>query len=118
MSATYGPARANGITKAAEDSRTPRRCRDGAPATPSARFWSAAVLCRFELRSMAEPKLRISSMKPMNWLRITLSPSDAGEGRGEGPIWNLVFGAFLGFGVWDLELPPTGLPQTHVGSHR
>ena len=33
--------------KAAEDSRTPRRLRDGLYATTSARFWSAAVLCRF-----------------------------------------------------------------------
>src|SRR5712664_4995990 len=40
-------------TKAAEDSRTPRRCRDRLWATPSARSWSAAVLCRFDLRSPA-----------------------------------------------------------------
>jgi len=40
-------------TKAAEDSRTPRRCRDGARATCSAKVWSAAVLCRFDLRSLA-----------------------------------------------------------------
>ena len=33
--------------KAAQDSRTPRRCRDRVRATLSARFWSAAVLCRF-----------------------------------------------------------------------
>jgi len=33
--------------KAAEDSRTPRRCRDGLHDIHSARFWSAAVLCRF-----------------------------------------------------------------------
>jgi hypothetical protein len=33
--------------KAAEDSRTPRRWRAHAYATPSARFGSAAVLCRF-----------------------------------------------------------------------
>jgi hypothetical protein len=33
--------------KAAEDSRTPRRCRAQSNATASARFWSAAVLCRF-----------------------------------------------------------------------
>src|SRR6266496_4059907 len=33
--------------KAAEDSRTPKRCRDRLRATSSARFWSAAVLCRF-----------------------------------------------------------------------
>src|SRR6266850_1194655 len=39
--------------KAAEDSRTPRRCRDGLRATPSARSWSAAVLCRFDLSSLA-----------------------------------------------------------------
>src|SRR6266850_538058 len=39
--------------KAAEDSRTPRRCRDGLRATPSASSWSAAVLCRFDLRSLA-----------------------------------------------------------------
>src|SRR5262245_27713142 len=32
--------------KAAEDSRTPKRCRDRTHAAPSARFWSAAVLCR------------------------------------------------------------------------
>jgi hypothetical protein len=37
----------NPEVKAAEDSRTPRRCRDKARATPSARSWSAAVLCRF-----------------------------------------------------------------------
>src|SRR5712672_3050664 len=42
-----------GEMKAAEDSRTPRRCRDGLRATRSARFWSAAVLCRFGLRSLA-----------------------------------------------------------------
>jgi hypothetical protein len=35
--------------KAAGDSRTPKRCRDGSHATRSARFWSAAVLCRFNL---------------------------------------------------------------------
>src|SRR5882672_3531162 len=39
--------------KAAEDSRTPRRCRDEYRATPSARSWSAAVLCRFDFRSLA-----------------------------------------------------------------
>jgi hypothetical protein len=33
--------------KAAEDSRTPKRCRAFPHATLSARFWSAAVLCRF-----------------------------------------------------------------------
>jgi hypothetical protein len=33
--------------KAAEDSRTPRRCRDRFRATLSARSWSAAVLRRF-----------------------------------------------------------------------
>ncbi len=36
--------------KAAEDSRTPRRWRDESHATPSARSWSAAVLCRFRRR--------------------------------------------------------------------
>jgi hypothetical protein len=35
------------MRKAAEDSRTPRRWREIARATCSARFWSAAVLCRF-----------------------------------------------------------------------
>jgi hypothetical protein len=34
-------------TKAAEDSRTPRRWRVFKRAHISARFWSAAVLCRF-----------------------------------------------------------------------
>jgi len=34
-------------SKAAEDSRTPTRCGDSSRATLSARFWSAAVLCRF-----------------------------------------------------------------------
>src|SRR6266850_243333 len=33
-------------SKAAEDSRTPRRSRDCSHASRSARFWSAAVLCR------------------------------------------------------------------------
>ena len=33
--------------KAAEDSRTPKRCRDFLHAPCSVRFWSAAVLCRF-----------------------------------------------------------------------
>ncbi len=33
--------------KAAEDSRTPRRWRAITHATQSARFWSAAALCRF-----------------------------------------------------------------------
>src|SRR6266487_3774239 len=40
-----------GEMKAAEDSRTlprPRDCRDRLHATPSARSWSAAVLCRFD----------------------------------------------------------------------
>src|SRR6266436_8935937 len=36
-------------SKAAEDSRTPRRWRDGLHASHSARSWSAAVLCRFLL---------------------------------------------------------------------
>jgi hypothetical protein len=35
------------IEKAAEDSRTPRRWRDFPSPAISARFWSAAVLCRF-----------------------------------------------------------------------
>ncbi len=35
--------------KAAEDSRTPRRWRVVSRAIPFARFWSAAVLCRFKL---------------------------------------------------------------------
>jgi outer membrane protein assembly factor BamB len=35
--------------KAAEDSRTPGRWRDELRASPSARSWSAAVLCRFDL---------------------------------------------------------------------
>jgi hypothetical protein len=26
-------------------------------------------------------------------------------------IWNLVIGAFLGFGVWDLELSPGGFME-------
>jgi hypothetical protein len=39
------------LGKAAEDSRTPRRCREFAHATPSARSWSAAVLCRFHFRN-------------------------------------------------------------------
>ncbi len=34
-----------------------------------------------------------------------LSPFGAGAGDTKA-IWNLVIGAFLGFGVWDLELPP------------
>jgi len=38
-------------SKAAEDSHTPRRWRVLAHATESARFWSAAVLCRFQLTS-------------------------------------------------------------------
>jgi len=37
---------------AAEDSRTPRRWRILSHATPSARFWSAAVLCRFHLQRL------------------------------------------------------------------
>src|SRR5262249_26024192 len=44
--------------KAAEDSRTPRRCRDRLRAIPSGRSWSAAVLCRFDLRSLADGILR------------------------------------------------------------
>ena len=36
--------------KAAEDCRTPRRCRAIRAPNASARFWSAAVLCRFSLR--------------------------------------------------------------------
>src|SRR5690242_15551402 len=39
--------------KAAEDSRTPRRCRDQLRPTPSARSWSAIDLCPFEFRSLA-----------------------------------------------------------------
>src|SRR6266853_4203709 len=38
--------------KAAEDSRTPRRYRDGLHDSPSARSWSAAVLCRFRCLSL------------------------------------------------------------------
>ena len=40
--------------KAAEDSRTPKRCRACSHAAQSARFWSAAVLCRFA--SMPAPR--------------------------------------------------------------
>jgi len=48
------------ISKAAEDSRAPKRCREIPRATTSARFWSAAccksrfigVLCRFFFRSL------------------------------------------------------------------
>ena len=36
--------------KAAEDSRTPRRCRVFQNPSTSARFWSAAVLSRFHFR--------------------------------------------------------------------
>jgi len=39
-------------SKAAEDSRTPGRWRVFKSATTSARFWSAAVLCRFLLGSL------------------------------------------------------------------
>src|SRR6266436_5733880 len=37
------------------------------------------------------------------------SPSPLEERAGDTKaIWNLVIGAFLGFGVWDLELRPAG----------
>ena len=39
--------------KAAEDSRTPRRCRDALRAIHSVRSGSAAVLYRFDMRSLA-----------------------------------------------------------------
>ena len=39
--------------KAAEDSRTPKRCRDRLRATSSAGFWSAAVRCRFVVLASA-----------------------------------------------------------------
>jgi hypothetical protein len=48
--------------KAAEDSRTPRRCREGSHATPAARSWSAAVLCRFDPRSVPAPFQRPASL--------------------------------------------------------
>ena len=41
----------------------------------------------------------------LNRFRAVFSLSTAGEGRGEEVVWNMVIGAFLGFGVWDLELP-------------
>src|SRR5436309_3354515 len=41
------------LTKAAEDSRTPGRWRMAESARDAARFWSAAVLCRFGLREEA-----------------------------------------------------------------
>src|SRR5262245_1785782 len=40
------------LKKAAEDSRTPTRWRDVSRAAPSARFWSAAVLCRFSATAL------------------------------------------------------------------
>ena len=52
-------------TKAAEDSRTPRRCRDALRATPSARSWSAAVLCRFDLRSLPGGEVGLLGIPPL-----------------------------------------------------
>jgi zinc/manganese transport system substrate-binding protein len=54
-----------GPGKAAEDSRTPRRSREALGRNTSARFWSAAVLCRFgRNRSQAtlSSKLRLASL--------------------------------------------------------
>src|SRR5882757_6903517 len=64
-------------TKAAEDSRTPRRCRDCLWATPSARSWSAAVLCRFDLRLSA-----ISDSGRCNEARKNRG-REGGRGRGK-----------------------------------
>src|SRR6267142_6607444 len=50
--------------KAAEDSRTPRRCRDGLHATTSARSWSAAVLCRFDFSSLGSWIASINPLPP------------------------------------------------------
>jgi len=49
-------------TKAAEDSRTPKRWRAFSHATLSARFWSAAVLCRFGFftRAWTESEIRFA----------------------------------------------------------
>ncbi len=42
------------------------------------------------------------------WSKAPVIPLLGGGRREMKAIWNLVIGAFLGFGVWDLELPPAG----------
>jgi hypothetical protein len=91
--------------KAAEDSRTPRRCRVLSRATQSARSWSAAVLCRFQLiailtfASNAAESLQLAG-EPVElsihgisdrMIRIELAPLDErGVPRAEAPSSDLV----------------------------
>jgi hypothetical protein len=56
------------------------------------------------------PGTRIATMNrsdlfPLRYLGRLVRGWRIGPGETK-PIWNLVLGAFLGFGVWDLELPP------------
>jgi hypothetical protein len=69
--------------KAAEDSRTPRRWRDGSHATSSARSWSAAVLCRFELRLLAGGYLQPTEV-PSYVGSLQVTPADT-PGCDRGP---------------------------------
>src|SRR6266403_5406073 len=63
--------------KAAGDSRTPRGFREGLRATPSARSWSAAVLCRFAFTaSLQQLTLRRLFLSVLFWFAVASAPAE------------------------------------------
>src|SRR6267378_3077502 len=86
--------------KAAEDSRTPRRCREPLRVTPSARSWSAAVLCRFWLvrrdrrfksRGFARRGIEFRPLAKEFSFRLTSDRFVVCAGEGSSSYWQRVF---------------------------